>query len=375
MSTRALPDVLIVGGGVIGAACAYALTTAGRRVVVLDHAARPGTATPASAGMLAPMLEAGPDDPLGALGVRSRDLYPPLVAALEEETGVRIGLQSRGIYQVRFTEDEARAARHVVAWQRQQGYATQWLTESEVREALPGLGPEVLGAVFAPEDASLDPAGLVTALFAAARARGATVRRNEPATELLIRDGRAVGARTRRAAMRGVRARHVVLAAGCWTGGLRGLPRPLPVEPVRGQMARHRWPHGTPPAVVFGTGGYVVHRAGHALVGATMGRVGFDPAVSAEGLAHVAGVAARVFPALADLRPETTWAGLRPMSPDGHPIVGPDPDVAGLWYATGHGRNGILLAALTAQLIRDGLDGTAASEDFAAMHPARLWTG
>ena len=374
MSTRtgSTPDVLIVGGGIVGAACAYELSSTGRRVVVVDHSALPGAATAASAGMLAPMLEAGPNDPLLRAAVRARDLYPSLIATLQAATGIDIGLQMCGIHRVRFTEEEARESRAAVAWQRQHGYPTQWLAATEMQEALPGLGPEVVGAVFAPEDASLRPERLHAALLAGARMHGARIRRRDPATELMLRSGRVLGVRTRRAPARGIRAGAVVVAAGSWSGTLAGLPRALPVEPVRGQMVKYRWPRGVPPAVVFGTGGYVVHRDGTAIVGSTMEHVGFDDRVTDQGRAQLAAVAARIFPMLADQTPIDAWAGLRPMTPDGYPIIGADPDIQGLWYATGHGRNGVLLAALTGILVHEAMDGIPQDETTQFLEPHRL---
>ena len=146
---------------------------------------------------------------------------------------------------------------------------------------------------------------------------------------------------------------QVVLAAGVWSPHIRGLPRALPVEPLRGQMAATAWPDRTPPAILYHDHGYVLARAGAALLGSTMERAGYDARVTNEGLAQVFRGAVRLLPALLTQGVERVWAGLRPATADGRPILGRDPDVEGLWYATGHGRNGILLAALTGEIIAD----------------------
>jgi glycine oxidase len=143
----------------------------------------------------------------------------------------------------------------------------------------------------------------------------------------------------------------VVIAAGCWSGMVRGVPGPLPVEPIRGQIAALDWPEGEPPAIVYAGGGYVLARSGEALAGATMERAGFTATTTEEGIASVLDTAYRIYPALAGSSVKRTWAGLRPGTPDGRPILGRDPVISNLWYATGHGRNGILLAGVTGEIL------------------------
>src|SRR5206468_8544325 len=143
----------------------------------------------------------------------------------------------------------------------------------------------------------------------------------------------------------------VVLAAGVWAPQIAGLPRPLPVEPVRGQMAATGWPAGTPAAILYHDRGYVLARGGDALLGSTMEHAGFDCRVTNEGLAQIFRGAIRLFPALLREPVLRMWAGLRPLTADGRPIVGAHPGVERLWYATGHGRHGVLLAALTGEIV------------------------
>lgn len=150
---------------------------------------------------------------------------------------------------------------------------------------------------------------------------------------------------------------EVVLAAGAWSGLLRGLPRPIPVEPVRGQMAALPWPAGIERTIVYNKDCYLLARAGEAVLGSTMEYVGFQPEVTSAGLARIFAAALSLAPGLMRAKVQRTWAGLRPMTPDGLPIIGGEPELEGLWYATGHGRNGILLAGLTGVLIRQLIDG------------------
>lgn len=365
------PEAVIVGGGVIGTACARALARRGVAVTLVDAGARRGAATRAAAGMLAPFPEAVVDDPLLGLSVRARDRYRELAPELKEETGVDIGLWTDGILQLAFTEDEVHRAKSAVAWQRQSGFASEWLSADELRTRTPGVSPDALGALLAPEDGALDPSRLQRALIASARAQGATVRRRA------VQEIRIVAER-----VQGVRFRAdrldtgaVIIAAGSWSGRLKGLPRPLSVEPIRGQLVAFDWPAEEPPAIAYGAGGYVLARDGEAVAGTTMEHVGFDARPTAEGVARIARAARRIYPALAQAAIRRQWAGLRPMTPDGRPILGRDPVVENLWYATGHGRNGILLAAVTADVLASLYLGDEVDYDLTPLDPARFWEG
>lgn len=367
------PDVLVVGGGIVGAAVARALAADGHTVEIVDSGREAGIATQASAGMLAPLAESDPEEPLLGLAVRGRDLYRELAPALAEETGVDLGLWLDGILKVAFTEEEESAVKGAVAWQRQQGLGAEWITAGELRERCPGIHPATRGAALAPEDGALEPLAALEALLVGAARRGARIVRGERVIGLDLAEGRVTGVRTesgRRAAG------AVVLAAGAWSGRIEGLARPLSVEPVRGQMLAYEWPAGEPPAVIYCGRGYVLRRGSEAIVGSTMEHVGFDASVTAEGRERVAQVGARVYPALGDAPPGRSWAGLRPGTPDGRPIIGADPVLSNLWYATGHGRNGILLAAVTGELVAFLFKGGATDGleyDLDPIRPDRFW--
>jgi glycine oxidase len=365
------PDVVIVGGGVIGAACARALAIRGVRVTVLDAGPQPGAATPASAGILAPLADTHGPDPLLGLRVRARDLYRELAPVLEDETGTDIGLWTEGITQVAFSAEHADRLKTEIAWQRQQGFPVDWLDADELRQRHPGINPNALGGHLSPEDGALEPLALREALRRSATARGALWLTGQRATSLHLEGQRALGVNTTAGRLE---AGAVLLAAGCWSGRLGGLPRPLSVEPVRGQMAALPWPPGEPRAVVFGEQGYVSTRSGEAICGSTVEHAGFDPAVTEEGIAQILASARRLYPALERIPETRRWAGLRPATPDGQPLIGPDPAVANLWYATGHGRNGILLAAITGEILASLLLGQPVEFDLAPVSPARFWT-
>ncbi len=366
-----VPEVLVVGGGVVGAACARALAHRGVTVMVVDAGPKSGVATQAAAGMLAPFAEAISEDPLLSLTVRARDWYRDVAQALWEETGIDIGLWTDGILQIAFTDAEAAEAKNAIAWQRQSGFAADWLSAEDLRERVPGIAEDAMGAVLAPEDGALEPIPLLAALLDSAEARGARLVKGERVEEVLFANGKVSGVRTtaeRRSCA------HLILAAGCWTGRIGGLPRPVSVEPIRGQMVALPWPNGEPPAVVYGAGGYVVYRGGEAIAGSTMEHVGFDTSVTPEGVRRILQSARRIYPALADAEVLRSWAGLRPGTPDGRPMLGRDPEIPNLWYATGHGRNGILLAGLTGEILGRLFLGETVEHDLEPLDPGRFWT-
>ena len=359
-------EVIVVGGGAIGAACARAAALRGLQVALCEPGPDRAAASPASAGMLAAQIEPA-DEALRGLGVRGRDLYEGLAPALRETTGLDIGFWRAGIASVAFDDAAAERLRDEVAQQRQAGLRCDWLEAEEVTERFPGAAPDCRGALYAPEDGAVDPAALTRALLADAQRLGVTLVAQR-VVRVATADRRVTGVTL---ADGTIGAEHVVIAAGAWSPGIAGLRRALPVEPVRGQMAAVPWPSGTPPAILYADHGYVLARGGEALMGSTMEHAGFDGRVTDAGIAQMVTGAARLLPALKATRPTRTWAGLRPVTPDGRPIVGADPETPGLWFATGHGRNGILLAALTGEIIGDLLAHRECDVDFSPFAVAR----
>ena len=360
-------DVIVIGGGVIGAACARAAARRGARVVLFEPGPDPAAASAASAGLLAAQIE--PTDPEAlASAVHGRDLYEPLAAELRDATGIDIGFWHQGIASVALDEAAAERLKAGVAAQRQAGLRCDWLEPQDVRERWPAVAPACLGALFAPEDGAVDAPALTRALLADARRLGVTIR-TERVERVVVEQEAAAGVAVGGAV---VTAGHTVVAAGAWSSRLAGLPRPLPVEPVRGQMLQTAWPAGMPRAVLYADHAYAVERGGKALLGSTMERAGFDCRVTNEGRAEILQRITRLLPSLATLTVERAWAGLRPVTPDALPIVGPDAEVAGLYYATGHGRNGILFAALTGEAVGDLVTTGKTDVDIAAFAPARV---
>jgi glycine oxidase len=340
------PDVIVIGGGAIGAACARELASSGRKVLVLEVGGDMGQAWRASGGMLAPQIEADGRDPLLKLGLAAREHYQPLAEALRDTTGIDIGLWQEGIARVAGTDEEAEELKSKVAWQQQEGHLSDWLDSAEVKRRWPWLGPTA-GALWAARDGALDPERLVEALRADAQRLGAVLVTDRAVR--VDREGKRVTGVTGEADR--YSAGDVVLAAGAWSGLLEGLPRPIPVQPVRGQMAAVPWPADIPRAIVYHKDCYLLARGSEAIIGSTMEHVGFRPEVTSAGLATIFAATVILCPSLIRSKVKRTWAGLRPMTPDGLPIIGGEPLVEGLWYATGHGRNGILLAGITGAIV------------------------
>ncbi len=361
------PDVVVVGGGVIGASCAWHLARAGRGVKLIERGEQGGEAWRASAGMLTPQVEVASDDVLFELGIAGREFYRETAAPLRESTGIDIGFSETGILEVAVTDAEVELLKGRVAWQRQHGHQCEWLDADEVRREWTWLGL-TLGGQFAPHDGAVDPVRVVEALRQDAVRAGAELVADQ-VVSLTRSNGRVTGVQGREWHP----ADHVVLAAGAWTGRLGNLPRPISVEPVRGQLAAYPWPRGTNPAIVFGHSAYLLHRAGEGVAGSTIEHAGFSAEVTEAGLTSIRTRAQRLMPALANVRETRAWAGLRPGTPDGLPIVGREPAVEGLWYATGHGRKGVLLAGVTGRMICDLLNGESTFEETRPLRPERFW--
>lgn len=362
-----LHDVIVVGGGPVGASCARELAAAGRKVLLIERGGDEGAGWRASAGMLAAQASGHGEDPLFELGMAGRELYVELAPALQESTGIDVGLWQEGIARLGVDEPDAASLRAQVAWQRQQGHVCDWFDAAEVKSRWPWLGPSH-GALWASRDAALDPVRLVEALTRDAERLGATIVQDR-VVAVERRGDRITGVAGRES----YAAADVIIAAGAWSRLVTGLPRPLSVEPIRGQMAALAWPEGIPRAVILGRGCYVVGRGAEAIVGSTMEHAGFSAEVTASGLADLFTGVSTLCPALATGEVLRTWAGLRPVTPDGLPIIGKDPRVDGLWYATGHGRNGVLLGAITAVLLHRMLDGENDIEHLATLRPERFW--
>jgi glycine oxidase len=363
-------DLLIIGGGVIGLSIARQAAREGLSVRLLEKDEPGGAASSAAAGMLSPQVDAEGPGPLLSIGLRSRDLFPALVAALEEESGIDAGLNDAGALRVaRGPEGRGRLERQA-AFQSAAGLPVERLEGRSLRALEPLLDPAIDAGLLFPRDGCVDNVALVRALRVAAERAGARIESGAAVERLRLSRGAVAGAETATARFA---AGAVVVAAGAWSGGIagRGVAR-LPAHPVKGQIVC-LGPAARPMArVVAGDGCYLVPRPdGRILVGSTMERAGFDTTVTAGAVADLTAAALRLAPGLRPARFHSAWAGLRPATGDDLPAIGPGP-APGLWYACGHLRNGILLAPITARLIVRMIRGQAVDNDPKAFDPRRF---
>lgn len=336
-SSSETADVLVIGCGLIGLACAAAAAERGLRVHMVGEP-RVGAASLAAAGLLAPSIERE-DGHASDFAIAARDRYPTYLEWLRERTGLDVPLNRDGIIQVAVNEAGVRGLTRAMP------PSAEWLDARELATLEPALS-HGLGGALHPRDGSVDNVRLFEALqVAVERSPRVSVIRDTVSALRFSGPAEAVG-RTGMA----YRAEIVVLAAGAWSTMIAGLPRAIPVEPVRGQMIAYS---GSPLGrAVYGPTGYIVPRAnGRTLVGATSERAGFESITTPEGIARLERTAVEILPNLAHVQPSEAWAGLRPISADLQPILGPDPDEPRLLYATGHSRNGVLMTPLTGDCI------------------------
>jgi glycine oxidase len=359
-------DVVVIGGGVIGLASAWRAAVAGAEVTVCDP--EPCMAASwAAAGMLAPVTESRAGSPaLTALGVASLHAWADFARQLEEFSGCPVGLRTEGTLAIAFDAADRRALEHLAGIHRQLGLTSRPLTGGECRQAEPLLSHQVTGGLDVPGDHQVDNRLVVAALQSACAKAGVSMVPTRAASveaggtgvrRVVLEDGAAVDAGA------------VVLAAGCWSGRIvlpPSAPRP-PVRPVKGQIMRLRAPAGSVPARIVrglarGVSVYLVPReSGQVVVGGTVEEQGFDTSVTAGAVFEMLRAATEVVPATAGMTVEDVIARLRPATPDDGPIIGPSP-VAGLIYATGHHRNGVLMTPLTAAAVAGCLAGEAVAE-------------
>ncbi len=326
-------EVIVVGGGLIGLAISAALAERGVEVTLISEH-RPGEASPAAAGMLAPSVERAPG-PAHQFSIAARDRYPSYVEFLAERTGIKVPLNRLGILQVAFSEKGIKGLRKC--------------------------------AMFNAQDGAVDNVALLAALNKLCAAGkwierlDAGVRSVKPAVDsctVTTESGKQLTAG------------KVVIAAGAWVGKILGARLAKHVKPARGQLVSYS---STPLRhVSYGPSGYIVPRGSVTIAGSTMENVGFDTSTTASGVKKVRAAAEEICPVLASSKSTEAWAGLRPVTPDLLPMIGPDPKHPSLIYACGHSRNGVLMAPLTGDLIADLVTESPLSHDLSQFRPDRF---
>jgi glycine oxidase len=358
-------STLIIGGGVIGCAIAYELAKAGIRTLVVEKETLGSQSTRAGAGMLGAQVEMTQPGPLFELGVKSRALFPKLREELLEISGIDMELQTSGIFRIAVDEEDREALLERQAWQLAAGQRAVWFEDEDLRSELGDLVTPAYGALYLPDDHQARNPQLMLALAASAKRLGARFLEQTAMVGFLQKNGAVVGVKTVDGE---IRADRVILAAGAWSGLIANqLGLDLPVFPVKGQSFLLDSYSPPTPFTIYTHGCYILpKRNGQVYIGATEEpEAGFDRRANLRSLASLSSRAVSLLPALGDLPFAAPLAGLRPGSRDGLPFLGPVPGIAGLYVATGHFRNGVLLSAITGRVMAELLTGQTPSIDLA----------
>jgi len=341
-------DVIIVGGGVIGLSIARALAAGGRNVLLLDRGNPRDAASWAAAGMLSAQSESEAPGPLFELCLASARLYPSWVRELHEESGVDPEYADSGLLFLASSEEALCRLQRMAEWQRAAGLQVERLTPAEVASLEPQLTLPIVGALHMPEDCHVTPRRLLEALTGACAVKRVDIRTGIRVLEIIREDTKACGIRT---ATESFRAPLIVIASGVRSAELSGLSPALPVSPRKGQILSLV---SNPPAftrMIRWDHAYMVpRRSGELVVGATNEDAGFDRSITPAGVGSLLERAQQLSAHVGALPINEMWTGLRPATPDGLPVLG-KASIEGLIYATGHYRNGILLAPVTAAAV------------------------
>jgi glycine oxidase len=363
-------DVVIIGGGVIGLTIARALAQRGvRDVCLVERSSLGAEASFAAGGILAPQAEANARDEFFELACRSRELYPEFAAALNEESGIDVELDPTGTLYVAFTEGDLEEIEKRYEWQAKAGLAVEKLAPEQARELEPCIAESVRGALRFPDDVQVENRRLLNALVNSIDKLGISLATETNVESLTVERGRVTGVQTSRGV---INSPTVIVAAGTWSSTIEHSQTPK-IEPVRGQMICFDGKPALARHVIYSPRGYLVpRRDGRLLAGSTSENAGFTKQVTAGGINHIINNALEISPRVSTLPIVDTWSGLRPRAADGLPVLGPCDEIDGLFYATGHYRNGILLAPVTGELISEAVVTGLVSPLLAAFSPNRF---
>lgn len=375
-SAKDQESVAVIGGGIIGLSVGWQLLRRGRQVTIFERDAAGRGASWVAAGMLAPVSEFGfENEDFLELGRRSMTLYPRFLDELSADSGTAVNLDTRGTLVVGFNRDDVERIRRIYNFRENAGLPVRWLAGTEARDIEPLLSPRTSAAMWIPDDHQIDNRQLVDALKKAFLQTGGTLRENAPVEAIRCQNGRFSAVVTSEGEFPAAKA---VLAAGCWSGKISGLPVELTprVRPVKGQIVALK----TDPSyefahVIRAPDAYVLPKGdGRVLIGATEEEMGFDTTATAGPVMRLIERAWEAVPSIYDLVIESIDVGLRPGTRDHEPLLGTS-GVDDLILATGHYRHGILLAPVTAQAVCDALNGVDAPAWLVPFSPSRFHAG
>lgn len=369
--TTSTEDVVIIGAGVMGCTIALNLVQRGIPCRLLERSVPGAEASTVAAGILAPLIEVQEPGPALTLGTESRELYAKMAATLHDEHGLDIGFRRSGLLALAFDEEDVvtlSARREFVLGV---GHESSWLDARELGVLEPRLHPELLGALRLPQEAQVEPARLLPAISTVALRLGARIQTGATVDEIVVEGDRVHGVRLADGTLIGCST--VVLAAGSWTRFVGGAGKaPAAVQPVRGQVLHTSTRPPVARHILYGAGGYLVPRPdGRLVIGATMESAGFDKRVTLAGVSSLVERAMRIAPELAHAELEDVRVNFRPATPDGLPSIG-QTHAEGLIVATGHHRNGVLWAPVTAEIVADLVERKPSRVELGALSPDRF---
>lgn len=350
-------DTVIVGGGIIGSSIAFQLAKRGARIIMLEKEKMASQASNAAAGMLGAQSEFSSDSPLIPLALKSRAMFPHIVKELNELTGIDIGLVQKGLVKIAFTDEELEALQEQYHFWNSRDAHVNWLDQHELQQLESNVTGDFQGAMYIRNDGQVRAPDLSQAFREAAKVYGVEMREHKEVISLLKKQGRICGVITDNET---IYADSVVIAGGAWSAQLlKETNLDLNMYPVKGECLSVLTETPLIETTIFSKDGcYIVPKKGNRLlIGATSIAHTFETTVSVKGIYHLLKRAQTMIPKLADAKLEKVWSGIRPQTKDGLPFMGEHPQVKGLWVATGHYRNGILLSPITGVLLADLIDG------------------
>lgn len=373
MAIKENAEVVVIGGGVIGLAIARALALRGvRDVCLIERAGLGAEASFAAAGMLLPQVEADAQDDFFTLACRSRDLYTSFATDLRDETGIDVELDTTGTLCLALNEHDRQEIETRHDWQTRAGLPVELLSAREARNLEPYISELTVGALLFPKDIQVENRRLLSALANSVSNLGVTTVTETNVESLVIQGNRLTGVRTSRGL---IGCSTAVIAAGTWSSFIQHTSQcsTPSIEPVRGQMVCLEAKPQLTRHVIHTPRGYIVpRRDGRLLAGSTSEKVGFAKCVTAGGIGSILQNVKEISAAISSLPIVDTWSGLRPRSPDGLPVLGRCGEIDRLFYATGHYRNGILLAPISGELISEAIVKGVSSPLLAPFSPERF---
>lgn len=358
-------DAIVVGAGVIGSSIAYNLSKRGKKVLVLECGKIAGKASSAAAGMLGAQAGIEKETPFFQLAKASRAMFPELADELKELSGIDIELQQNGFYKIAISEEEEVELKRLIQAQKDFGEEAEWIPPAELRILEPALTLMNFGAMFIPNDGQVTSLSLTKAYATSAVALGAEILEHTEVHRFVREQGRIVGVKTIQGEHR---AEHVIVAGGAWSGKLlseAGIS--IETYPVKGEVFSVKTKRRLVKGTISAHGCYLVPKPGNRLiVGATEKADTFDEAVTIEGISSLMEGAKAILPELTDAEWERAWAGIRPQTKDSLPYLSAHPSEKGLYIATGHYRDGILLAPITGAVMADLVEGKTMKPEWAS---------